>query len=157
MGLHCDAAVDAGDLIRVAGALHALFARFTRFRLVAIFEALQNADNEPMLIPHQHHPDVDRNRAASFVTQMALVPLGCSALDRSPDRTRPAYYLVAKVPRDAFGAVAPQNDFLKVDHWDRSNHPERLPKSHCPVSGLRLQEMNAVRHLNPGSGVFSIR
>jgi hypothetical protein len=77
---------------------------------------------------------------ASFVTQMALVPAGLRALDRSPtghsepqashvslrshcERVRPAQGRSntsrAKVPRDAFGAVAPENDlFLEVDHLD---------------------------------------
>jgi hypothetical protein len=61
MGLHDGAAVDAGDLIRVARVLRALFARFSFFMSVAIFEALLPADNDPMLIPRRHCPDVDRN------------------------------------------------------------------------------------------------
>src|SRR5580704_13412098 len=50
MGLHDGAAVNAGDLIRVARVLRALFARFSFFMSVASFEALLPADNDPMLI-----------------------------------------------------------------------------------------------------------
>jgi hypothetical protein len=46
-GIAYGAAGDGSDLIRVAGGLHALFARFTRFRLVAIFEAFENLDRSP--------------------------------------------------------------------------------------------------------------
>jgi hypothetical protein len=39
----------------------------------------------------------------------------------------PSHHLVAKVPGDPFGAVAPENDpFLKVDHQD--SDLQALPK-----------------------------
>lgn len=160
MGLHDGAAGDASDLIRVAGGLHALFARFTRFRLVAIFEAFENLDRSP-----------DRTFRATGFAWVA------SALRKSSSRTRPAYHLVAKVRGDAFGAVATESNlFLEVDHADsdlqaiqkastdmgifRGGH--RLPVGRHSTTFIgtnppRLQEMKAVRRLNSGSGAFSIR
>src|ERR1700722_16623709 len=49
------------------------------------------------------------------------------ALQKRSSSTMPSHHLVAKVPGDPFGAVAPENDpFLKVDHQD--SDLQALPK-----------------------------
>jgi hypothetical protein len=96
-------------------------------------------------------------RAAGFTSILI-------ALQKSSSRTKPTHNLVAKVPGNPFGAIAPENDlFLHVDHADpdlqalqnASTNPGILKGRHSLTGSealeylhrhnpQRLQEMNPV-------------
>jgi hypothetical protein len=88
------------------------------------------------------------------------------ALRESTSSARPAHDLVAKVPRNPFGAVAPENNlFLEVDHADsdlqafqKASANLRILKGRHSLTGSealeylhrhnpqRLQEINPTAH-----------
>jgi len=103
---------------------------------------------------------------------------GAASAPKFARKTSKPFSLVAKVPGDPFGAVAPENDpFLKVDHADSDLQALQKPSTNLGIlkgrhsltgseaveyvhwhNPQRRQEMNpAVRREKQGSSVVSTR